>query len=70
MKLGLLIICLLVLSACSKQTSVCFDLGENSNVHGDFGYFYDSATVDINGPATFQRLAKDTVGNPCSTPLP
>jgi len=64
-----LFITLLFLSACGKHP-VCLELGENANVHGDFGYFYDSATIDINGPAKFQRFNNDTTGNPCSAVSP
>ena len=56
---------LVLLIGCAKQISTCFDLGENANVHGDFGYFYDSATINLNGPAHFYRIGADQTTNPC-----
>ncbi len=57
---------LLFLGGCSKQVTVCMELGENANVHGEFGYFYDSASVDLNGPAKFRRLGDEMLHDPCS----
>jgi len=61
----LLLVSVLLLPACTKQVTTCFQLGENAHAHAEFGYFYDSAVIDVNGPTTFQRLAKDSTANMC-----
>ena len=65
-RLIFIILVVVLFPACSKNVSVCMDLGANANVHGDFGYFYDSATVDLTGPAKFRRLATDLTADPCT----
>lgn len=65
MKLLLLSVAMLALSGCAKH-SVCWMQGEGANVHGSFGYFYDSAEVTSTGPSTFKRVHKDATIDPCS----
>ncbi len=70
MKIFLVGFSLLLLTGCSAKMAVCLDMGENSNTHTDFGYFYDSATFDINGPVKFERIPEDMAVNPCRQPYP
>ena len=65
MKLTGLLIAILLLSGCSTKMATCLTMGDNSNTHSDFGYFYDSATFDINGPVTFSHIPEDMTHNPC-----
>jgi len=60
----------LLLGGCSKQVATCFDLGDNAQVNADFGYFYDSATFVLSGPAKFSRHPQDMPYNPCGTAQP
>ena len=62
--------CVVLLSGCSTKMATCLDMGDNSNTHSDFGYFYDSATFDINGPVKFERIPEDMTFNPCREAAP
>ena len=55
-----------LLAGCSKHVATCWDLGENAHTHAEFGYFYDSLVVDVNGPTTFQHIPADMATNPCA----
>ena len=64
-RMTLVSLALLTLVGCASKVTTCFELGENAHVSGNFGYFYDSAEVNLQGPGHFQRLAKDSTTNPC-----
>ncbi len=60
----LLLPLMLIIGGCGKS-AVCWQQGDGANVHGEFGYFYDSASVTSTGPSTFIRVPKNYQGNPC-----
>ena len=57
----------IVLAGCvgGKHVTNCVELGDGANVNVDMGYFYDSMTLNLTGPAKWYKLAEDAPGNPC-----
>ena len=56
---------LLVGCAGGKHVTNCVELGDGANVNVDMGYFYDSMTLNLTGPAKWHKLSSEAVGNPC-----
>jgi len=54
--------------SCGKHTALCYTQHDNAHVHAEFGYFYDSAVLDVNGETTFARIPEDMTFNPCLVP--
>lgn len=66
----LLFFVLMILPACSKHVALCYAQAENAHMHNEFGYFYDSAVMDVNGETTFARIPEGMTFNPCLVPPP
>jgi len=62
-----LVLVLILLAGCAggKHVTNCVELGDGANVNVDMGYFYDSLTLNLTGPAKWYKLADDAQGNPC-----
>ena len=62
----MLVVSLSLMGCGMKNSATCWTQGEGSSVHGEFGYFYDSAEITLAGPTTFKRIPKDFTYDPCT----
>jgi len=53
------------LGGCYKHSAICWQQGKASSVNAELGYFYDSATVSMAGPASFKRVPIEFTKDPC-----
>ena len=62
-----IVLVLILLAGCAggKHVTNCVELGDGANVNVDMGYFYDSMTLNLTGPAKWHKLSSEAVGNPC-----
>ena len=62
-----LVLVLILLAGCAggKHVTNCVELGDGANVNVDLGFFYDSMTLNLTGPATWHKIAAEATGNPC-----